>query len=103
MPLKVAPAKRVYLKIEDRGGVLGHLAPRFASSPFYKDMQLFPLATAASVTLAEVAEKIGIHIDTLRKKAKSGLLPGAFKIGSGGWRAPHSRTPKKKGCTSARE
>jgi excisionase family DNA binding protein len=40
----------------------------------------------ASVSLAEVAEKTGIHIDTLRKKCKAGLIPGAFQVGSGGWR-----------------
>jgi excisionase family DNA binding protein len=47
---------------------------------------LFPLHVTASVTLAEVAEKTGIHTDTLRKKAKAGLIPGAFQVGGGGWR-----------------
>jgi excisionase family DNA binding protein len=47
---------------------------------------LFPLHVTASLTLAEVAEKTGIHIDTLRKKAKAGLIPGAFQVGGGGWR-----------------
>jgi hypothetical protein len=31
---------------------------------------LFPMHAVASVSLAEVAEKTGIHIDTLRKNAK---------------------------------
>jgi excisionase family DNA binding protein len=47
---------------------------------------LFPLHTTASLTLAEVAERTGIHIDTLRKKCKAGLIPGAFQAGGGGWR-----------------
>lgn len=40
---------------------------------------LFPLATAASLSLAEVAEKTGINPSTLQKKCKAGLMPGAFK------------------------
>jgi excisionase family DNA binding protein len=47
---------------------------------------LFPLTAADSVSLAEVAERTGIHIDTLRKKAKRGLIPGGFQIGGGAWR-----------------
>ncbi len=47
---------------------------------------LFPLYVTASLSLAEVAEKTGIHIDTLRKKCKAGLIPGTFQVGGGGWR-----------------
>ncbi len=47
---------------------------------------LFPLCGADSVSLAEVAEKTGIGIDTLRKKAKRGAIPGSFQIDGGGWR-----------------
>jgi excisionase family DNA binding protein len=48
---------------------------------------LFPLHAAASVSLAEVAEKTGIHVDTLRKKGRTGRIPGAFQVGgSGAWR-----------------
>jgi hypothetical protein len=47
---------------------------------------LFPLHKADSVSLAEVSERTGIRLDTLRKKAKTGLVPGAFQIGSGAWR-----------------
>jgi hypothetical protein len=48
---------------------------------------LFPLATAASLSLAEVAEKTGINPSTLQKKCKAGLMPGAFQVGgSGCWR-----------------
>jgi excisionase family DNA binding protein len=47
---------------------------------------LFPLTAADSVSLAQVAEKTGIGIDTLRKKSKSGRIPGAFQIGGGAWR-----------------
>jgi hypothetical protein len=42
---------------------------------------LFPLATAASLSLAEVAEKTGINPSTLQKKCKAGLMPGAFQVG----------------------
>jgi hypothetical protein len=48
---------------------------------------LFPLHRSDSVTLAQVSEKTGIHIETLRKKAKAGLIPGAFQLSQGdGWR-----------------
>jgi excisionase family DNA binding protein len=48
---------------------------------------LFPLHLSDSVTLAQVAERTGIHPETLRKKAKAGLIPGAFQLGAGdGWR-----------------
>lgn len=47
---------------------------------------LFPLHRADSLTLAEVSDKTGIKRDTLRKKAKAGLVPGAFQPAGGAWR-----------------
>jgi hypothetical protein len=42
---------------------------------------LFPLHKADSLSLAEVSERTGIHLDTLHKKAEAVLVPGAFHIG----------------------
>jgi excisionase family DNA binding protein len=39
-----------------------------------------PTPTAASLNLAEAAAFLGIHGDTLRERAASGIIPGA-KIG----------------------
>jgi excisionase family DNA binding protein len=59
-----------------------------AISRFYIEVSdlLFPLHVAASLSLAEVSERTGIHRDTLRKKCKAGLVPGAFQVAGGAWR-----------------
>jgi excisionase family DNA binding protein len=63
-------------------GPLLQIEPSFETEP--SDL-LFPLHIARSVSLAEASERTGLHIDTLRKKCKAGLIPGAFQIGGGGW------------------
>jgi len=59
-----------------------------AISSFYQGVSdlLFPLHVAESLSLAEVSERTGIHRDTLRKKCKAGLVPGAFQVADGAWR-----------------